>query len=71
MLTVVRFHPLEVHLPTKMLAIYLAHICHEERIFFSGLARVDINFLDTICQSFLDRPFGVMNTIFGIKAFDQ
>lgn len=54
-----------------MLTINLAHIGHEEGIFFSGLARVDINLFDTIRQNLLDLSFSIVNTIFGMKAFNQ
>ena len=57
-ITVKRLDPLQVHLPTQVLTIHIAHVCYKKGIFFSGVTNVLIDGIDTVLQSLADQPSG-------------
>ncbi len=61
--TIVRLHSLQILLPAHMLPIHVAHICHEEGIFFSSKTHIRIHTLHPPFQGILDhciRGFAAM-----------
>lgn len=51
--TVMRFHPLELHLPAQVLSIDLAHISDEECILLSGFTGISVDAFHSLFQNIL------------------
>lgn len=63
LLTIKRFHPGKVQLPSHMLSIDLAEISHEECIFIARLAILMIDILNPLLQSILNQFLRVTRAV--------
>lgn len=61
--TIEGLHAWEIFLPSHMLAVDLAEIAHEERIFISRITRFMVNTLHTSAESIADQMFGYQGAI--------
>lgn len=66
-LTIMGLDPLEVHLPTEVLAINLTHIHYKKCIFFTGSACIGVDTLNTLLKHILCQ---LSPKLFAMTSFD-
>jgi hypothetical protein len=59
MLTIMRLHPVQVELPSQVLAIDLAKVCDEKCVFLSRFAVFVIDNINTLSERLRDQRLGI------------
>ncbi len=70
-LTVVGLDSLQIHLPSQVLPIDLAHIGHEESIFLPRAASIGVDVANTALQGILDQRLPILCAITNSGVIDK